>query len=54
MIKTIILTLVIGVVLFEIHKPPATFKFRSMIGALPVTVEPFQFSPAQPVAYELS
>jgi hypothetical protein len=25
-----------------------------MIGALPVTVEPFQFSPAEPVAYELS
>ncbi|MEX1348887.1 MAG: hypothetical protein AB1Z31_14240, partial [Desulfobacterales bacterium] len=29
-------------------------KFRSMICALPVTVEPFQFSPAEPVAYELS
>ena len=25
-----------------------------MIGVLPVTVEPFQFSPAEPVAYELS
>ena len=25
-----------------------------MICALPVTVEPFQFSPAEPVAYELS
>jgi hypothetical protein len=25
-----------------------------MICVLPVTVEPFQFSPAEPVAYELS
>jgi hypothetical protein len=25
-----------------------------MICALPVTVEPFQFSPAEPVAYELN
>jgi hypothetical protein len=38
----------------SIHKPPASFKFRSMICLLPVTEEPFQFSPAEPVAYELS
>ena len=37
-----------------IHKSPASSNFRSIICALPVTVEPFQFSPAEPVAYELS
>ncbi len=38
----------------SIHKPPASFKFNSILCVLPVTVEPFQFSPADPVAYELS
>ena len=38
----------------SIHKPPASFKFNSNLCVLPVTVEPFQFSPAEPVAYELS
>jgi len=36
----------------SIHKPPASFRFRSMIRNHAVTVEPFQFSPAEPVAYE--
>ncbi|MGD8211895.1 MAG: hypothetical protein PVF32_18685, partial [Desulfobacterales bacterium] len=27
---------------------------KSILCVLPVTVEPFQFSPAEPVAYELS
>jgi hypothetical protein len=38
----------------SIHKPPASFKFNSILCVLPVTVEPFQISPAEPVAYELS
>jgi hypothetical protein len=38
----------------SIHKPPASFKFKSSLCVLPVTVEPFQFSPTEPVAYELS
>jgi hypothetical protein len=42
------------VVADSIHKPPTSFKFRSMICFLSVSVEPFQFSPAEPVAYELS
>lgn len=36
----------------SLHKPPASFSFRSMIHDHAVTVEPFQFSPAEPVAYE--
>jgi hypothetical protein len=38
----------------SIHKPPASIRYRSMIRHLPVTVKPFQFSPAEPVAYEWS
>jgi hypothetical protein len=38
----------------SIHKPPATLKFAPMKHAHAVTVEPFQFSPAKPVAYEWS
>jgi hypothetical protein len=37
----------------SIHKPPASFKFKSILCVLPVTEEPFQYSPAEPVAYEL-
>ena len=37
-----------------IHKPPASNRFAPMKHALAVTVEPFKFSPAEPVAYELS
>jgi hypothetical protein len=35
-----------------IHKPPASIKFALIKHTLAVTVEPFQFSPAKPVAYE--
>ena len=37
-----------------IHKPPASIEFAPIKHALAVTVEPFKFSPAEPVAYELS
>ena len=36
----------------SIHKPPALFNFRSIRCDHPVTVEPFQFSPSEKVAYE--
>jgi hypothetical protein len=38
----------------SIHKPPASIRFAPVKHALAVTVEPFKFSPAEPVAYELS
>ena len=38
----------------SIHKPPASIRFAPIKYALAVTVEPFKFSPAEPVAYELS
>ena len=38
----------------SIHKPPASNEITPMKHALAVTVEPFKFSPAEPVAYELS
>jgi len=38
----------------SIHKPPASIRFAPITHALAVTVEPFKFSPAKPVAYELS
>jgi hypothetical protein len=38
----------------SIHKPPASITFAPIKHALAVTVEPFKFSPAEPVAYELS
>jgi hypothetical protein len=38
----------------SIHKPPASIRFAPMKDTLAVTVEPFKFSPAEPVAYELS
>jgi hypothetical protein len=37
-----------------IHKPPASIRFAPIKHTLAVTVEPFKFSPASPVAYELS
>jgi hypothetical protein len=37
-----------------IHKPPASIRFAHIKHTLAVTVEPFKFSPAKPVAYELS
>jgi hypothetical protein len=37
-----------------IHKPPASIRFAPIKHARAVTVEPFKFSPAEPVAYELS
>jgi len=40
--------------ILSIHKPPASIKFAPIKHALAVTVEPFKFSPAEPVAYELS
>ena len=46
--------LVVADLFNSIHKPPASLKFRSIICVLSVTVEPFQFSPAEPVAYEWS
>ena len=36
-----------------IHKPPESIRFTPIKHALAVTVEPFKFSPAEPVAYEL-
>ena len=38
----------------SIHNPPASVKFAPIKHALAVTVEPIKFSPAEPVAYELS
>jgi len=38
----------------SIHKPPELIRFAPIKHALAVTVEPFKFSPAEPVAYELS
>jgi hypothetical protein len=38
----------------SIHKPPASIRFTPMKHGLAVSVEPFKFSPAEPVAYELS
>ena len=38
----------------SIHKPPASIRIAPIKHALAVTVEPFKFSPAEPVAYELS
>jgi hypothetical protein len=38
----------------SIHKLPASIRFAPIKYALAVTVEPFKFSPAEPVAYELS
>ena len=38
----------------SIHKPPASITIAPIKHALAVTVEPFKFSPAEPVAYELS
>jgi hypothetical protein len=35
----------------SIHKPPALLRFKSMVRDPAVPVEPFQFSPAKPVAY---
>jgi hypothetical protein len=40
--------------IISIHKPPASIRFALIKHALSVTVEPFKFSPAKPVAYELS
>jgi len=40
--------------IISIHKPPASIRFAPIKHALAVTVEPFKFSPAEPVAYELS
>jgi len=40
--------------IIPIHKPPASIRFAPIKYALAVTVEPFKFSPAEPVAYELS
>ena len=38
----------------SIHKPPAWIEIAHIKHALAVTVEPYKFSPAEPVAYELS
>jgi hypothetical protein len=38
----------------SIHKPPASIRFAPIKHTLAVSVEPFKFSPAEPVAYELS
>jgi len=38
----------------SIYKPPASITFAPMKHALAVMVEPFKFSPAEAVAYELS
>jgi hypothetical protein len=40
--------------IISIHKPPASIRFAPIKHVLAVTVEPFKFSPAEPVAYELS
>jgi hypothetical protein len=37
-----------------IHRPPASIRFALIKHTLAVSVEPFKFSPAEPVAYELS
>ena len=39
---------------FLIYKPPASIRFAPIKHARAVTVESFKFSPAEPVAYELS
>jgi len=36
----------------SLHKPPALFNFGSISRDHPVTVEPFQFSPSETVAYK--
>jgi hypothetical protein len=41
-------------IFISIHKPPASITLAPIKHALAVTVEPFKFSPAEPVAYELS
>jgi hypothetical protein len=46
--------LVVADLINSIYKPPASFRFRSIIRDPPVTEEPFQFSPAEAVAYEWS
>jgi hypothetical protein len=38
----------------SIHKPPASIIFAPIKHALAAAVQPFKFSPAKPVAYELS
>ena len=42
------------IIINSIHKPPASIRFAPIKHALAVTVEPFKFLPAEPVAYELS
>jgi hypothetical protein len=37
-----------------IHKPPASIRFALIKHTLAISVEPFKYSPAEPVAYELS
>jgi hypothetical protein len=44
----------VDIALFSIHKPPASIRFAPIKHALAVMVEPFKFSPKEPVAYELS
>jgi len=41
-------------IFISIHKPPASIRFAPIKHALVATVEPFKFSPAKPVADELS
>jgi hypothetical protein len=41
-----------GTLISSLYKPPAELRFRSMRWDHPVTVEPFQFLLAEPVAYE--
>jgi hypothetical protein len=38
----------------SIHKPPASIRHAPIKQAVAVTVETFKFSPALPMAYELS
>jgi len=38
----------------SIHKPPASIRFALIKHTLAVSAGPFKFSPAEPVAYELS
>jgi len=38
----------------SIHEPPASIRFAPIKYALAATEEPFKFSTADPVAYELS
>jgi hypothetical protein len=40
--------------IISIHKPPASIRFAPIKHAFAVMVEPFKFSPAEQVAYELS